>query len=170
MQTGAVMEVQESNDGGFVMEIRKANRDDIDRLVTGRIDFLQGMQSFTEDAIKDYEKRTREYMEKHLPNESMVAWLALEEGAIIATAFVCFYDVLPLRNCPSGKIGTIYNVSTHPDYRRRGIATQLLKQLIQDAKERGVGKLYLTATDMGKPLYEKLGFETLTRDMAYQII
>lgn len=152
------------------MEIRKATKEDIDRLVANRIEFLQSMQSFTEEAIKDYEQRTHDYMVKHLPDDSMVAWLALEEGEIIATAFVCFYEVLPLRFNPTGKNGTIYNVSTHPNHRRKGIATQLLKQLIQDAKERGVGKLYLTATEMGKPLYEKLGFETLTRDMAYKVI
>lgn len=61
------------------------------------------------------------------------------------------------------------HIITKPEYRRQGITTRLLKKLVEDARERNVGKLYLTATDMGKPVYEKLGFEILMKDMVYKI-
>lgn len=39
----------------------------------------------------------------------------------------------------------------------------------QDALDRNVGALYLHASDMGRPVYEKLGFGLLTSDMGYNI-
>ncbi len=59
----------------------------------------------------------------------------------------------------TGKVGTIMNVYTKPQYRRRGLATKALKLLIDRARKENLSKIELSATEMGCPLYEKLGFE-----------
>jgi N-acetylglutamate synthase-like GNAT family acetyltransferase len=48
-------------------------------------------------------------------------------------------------------------------------ATDLMNKIIQDAKERNVGRLLLHATDMGRPVYKKIGFEEVTKEMIYTI-
>lgn len=48
--------------------------------------------------------------------------------------------------------------------------TQLINIMIQESRERNVGKLYLSASEMGMPVYKKLGFEVLTNEMAYKIL
>jgi GNAT superfamily N-acetyltransferase len=45
-----------------------------------------------------------------------------------------------------------------PDYRRRGIARQLMQTSIDYLQRRGVKCIKLDATPLGQPLYEQLGF------------
>lgn len=51
-------------------------------------------------------------------------------------------------------------VLVDPDYRGRGIGTDLLKQCIEYLDAIGMPCVKLDATPLGKPIYEKLGFST----------
>ena len=54
----------------------------------------------------------------------------------------------------------------HPEHRRKGIATQLMKGALEYLRTGGVQCVKLDATPAGRPLYEKLGFQaesSLTR-------
>lgn len=46
-----------------------------------------------------------------------------------------------------------------PAWRRRGIATRLMKTTVQRLEERGQAAIWLDATELGAPLYRQLGFE-----------
>ena len=53
------------------------------------------------------------------------------------------------------------NIAVHPDYRRRGIAEQLVVRLVEELKARGNHCLMLevrASNEPAKALYEKLGF------------
>lgn len=53
------------------------------------------------------------------------------------------------------------NIAVHPDYRRRGIAGQLVVRLVEELKARGNHSLMLEVRVSNEParkLYEKLGF------------
>lgn len=54
---------------------------------------------------------------------------------------------------------------TVPEYRRQGIAFHTLDLLVKAAKEQGVSQIALEATDMGRPLYERYGFEKMEDEM-----
>jgi len=49
-------------------------------------------------------------------------------------------------------------VLVDPEYRNRGIGTELLRRAIEHLDDAGIPTLKLDATPLGKPLYEKLGF------------
>lgn len=53
----------------------------------------------------------------------------------------------------------IFGVDTIPDYRKRGCAEQLMKQVIADAKAQGRKGLVLTCKDKLIHYYAKFGFE-----------
>jgi GNAT superfamily N-acetyltransferase len=54
----------------------------------------------------------------------------------------------------------IESVVTHPDYRKRGIGTRLLKRAQEIAKEKGCYKIMLlTGRKEAIPFYKKAGFE-----------
>jgi len=59
------------------------------------------------------------------------------------------------------------NVYTRENFRRRGIGEQMVKFLIDEAKERGVTEISLDATDEGRFLYEKLGFKDNGEGMTF---
>ncbi|KAL3485324.1 hypothetical protein BJX62DRAFT_39314 [Aspergillus germanicus] len=48
----------------------------------------------------------------------------------------------------------------HPDYQRRGIASDLLKWGFEKSEQLGL-PIYLEATAEGRPVYERYGFETV---------
>jgi GNAT superfamily N-acetyltransferase len=58
-------------------------------------------------------------------------------------------------NGPVGWVGTIF---VAPDRRREGLGDALTRTVIDDLESRGCRTLVLTATDAGRPLYERLGF------------
>jgi len=151
------------------MEIRKANIDDLDVLFKTRLDFVQSLRNNEVSVSEEFLKSTYDYMKKHIEDDTLVIWMAIDHNEIVSAAMVCYYQVLPTLSNETGNTGYILNVFTLPEYRRQGIATELMNKLKLDAKERNVAKLQLHASDMGKLVYEKLGYEELTREMVLTI-
>ena len=54
--------------------------------------------------------------------------------------------------------GAIFDVAVHPDFRRRGIGTQLMTATCRFAQSLGLRELGLSASRRGVGLYEKVGF------------
>jgi GNAT superfamily N-acetyltransferase len=73
-----------------------------------------------------------------------------EEDRIVATTTLL---------CHGTELAWLGMVLTHPDYRRRGLARQLVEAALAVADSRGIGCVKLDATDQGRPLYQQLGFE-----------
>jgi GNAT superfamily N-acetyltransferase len=53
----------------------------------------------------------------------------------------------------------ILNMYTEKEFRRRGIARQLMLVMMDWVRREGFPKVGLHASDEGRPLYESLGFE-----------
>lgn len=75
-----------------------------------------------------------------------------DQGRVIATVTTTRYQ---------RSLGWIGMMLVHPDYRRRGLATRLMRVAIEHLTEQGVCTLRLDATPQGRPLYEQLGFRVL---------
>jgi GNAT superfamily N-acetyltransferase len=88
------------------------------------------------------------------------AWIAADAaGQPVAAVTLIWWLVPPSLDHPHRPRGQVSNVFTHPDYRRRGIARELMLLLIAYARDQGIQRLILWASDMGEPLYQGLGFE-----------
>ena len=98
------------------------------------------------------------FFARAMADNSLAEWLALDNGQIIATAAIVFYPFPPTYTNPSGIKGYITNMYTADAYRGRGIATAMLQKLADEARARGVHKLWLGASVMGKPVYLRFGF------------
>lgn len=60
----------------------------------------------------------------------------------------------------TGETIGIHGVGVSPDARRSGYAEEMMKFVLNRAIDMGAGYATLQASDMGRGLYEKLGFET----------
>lgn len=152
------------------MIIRKATIDDTELLVKLRVDFLLDEGKIY--APKDIEAlglKLYDYFTRHIPDSTFVAFIAEDAGKAVATTFLSVVERPPRTATASNLVGTVYNVYTYPDYRKRGIATELMKATMEAAKQLGVSYVDLLATDAGRPLYEKLGFEKITKYTAMRI-
>ncbi|MGH3157714.1 MAG: GNAT family N-acetyltransferase, partial [Streptosporangiaceae bacterium] len=57
-----------------------------------------------------------------------------------------------------GRTGWIGNVAVDPDARGRGLGTAVSAAALDALRAAGAATVLLTATDLGRPIYERLGF------------
>ena len=96
-------------------------------------------------------------------------WLALDGDKIIGTSGMSFVEKPPYFGCPSGKLGLLSSMFTNPDYRRKGIAKELLRRVVEEARAYGCGAVQITASDMGVKLYTAYGFVHNGNFMQYKL-
>lgn len=140
------------------MNIRKATIDDIEILIKLRLDYLiadRGILSSEEEIAIRSQLTT--YFTRHI-NHDFIAIVAEKDSNVLATAFLAIVEKPANPTFITGKTGTLLNVLTYPEYRRMGIASKVISKIIDEAKQLGVSSIDLSATQDGKPLYEKLGF------------
>lgn len=145
------------------MEFRKANGNDVNKLVEIRRAFLQS--ALGSGGNEEFGEAIRAYLTEYLPKGDAVVWLAEDKGKIVSCAMLSLYTELPTLKNPTGKTACLHNVFTDPDYRRQGLAEKIVRNCIQSAREWGAGRVCLGATEAGKPLYEKLGFQIQENEM-----
>jgi GNAT superfamily N-acetyltransferase len=90
---------------------------------------------------------------------TFVSWLAMDGNAIVGTSGMSFVEKPPYFTCPSGKLGLLSSMFTVPNYRRMGIAKELLRRVVEEARTYGCGSVHITASDMGVKLYTAYGFK-----------
>ena len=61
----------------------------------------------------------------------------------------------------------VYTISTIPDARGRGYATTMTRRVAADGVRAGCDVAILQASDMGLPIYERLGYRTVIEYMGY---
>ena len=66
-----------------------------------------------------------------------------------------------------GEIGNIHGVVTDPKFRRRGFGTAMTWAAIAEARKRGCTSIVLSASEMGYPVYRRMGFQTVCRFRIY---
>ncbi len=73
---------------------------------------------------------------------------------------------------PAKRIGSVGNNAVSPAYQRRGIATNLLKVVLETLKQEGMEYAQVVTMEIDVParrLYEKAGFEELSKSVHYSM-
>lgn len=138
----------------------------MDIFIDIRINQLRG-EGAKEDI--DLVPALKDYYNRHMADGTFVSWLAFDGNKIIGTSGMSYVKKLPYFGCPSGKIGLLSSMFTNPDYRRKGIAKELLSRVVKDAKDYGCGAVQITASDMGVKLYADFGFVHNGNFMQYKL-
>ncbi|MBE5904270.1 MAG: GNAT family N-acetyltransferase [Pseudobutyrivibrio sp.] len=111
----------------------------------------------------------RDYYNRHMADGTFVSWIAFDGEKIIGTSGMSFVEKPPYFGCPSGKMGLLSSMYTDPEYRRRGIAKELLDRVVKEARNYGCGTVQITASDMGVKLYAAYGFIHNGNFMQYKL-
>lgn len=145
---------------------RRAGAEDLDLLVKTHIEVLRAANGLDDTVdMSAVEAQSRDYYRKALSDGSHVAYLVFDGKELAGAGGVSFYRLLPTYHNPTGENAYIMNMYTRPACRRRGIAYRTLDFLVAAARERGVSRITLEASRMGRPLYEKYGFVGLGDEM-----
>ncbi len=147
------------------MKYRRAEMNDIERLVE-----LRKKQLIDEGAEpKDIQEELVNFFTVKMKDGSLIEWVAEDKGEIIATGAIVIYEFPPSFTNKSGKKAYVTNMYTKDEYRKQGIATQMLNCLVSEARDRGITKMWLGASELGQPVYERFGFVQNTALFDYTI-
>ena len=138
------------------MQVQTAGLSDIDSLTELRLAYLrEDSGEFPgADAVA---AALPGYFREHLDRD-LFAYV-LRDGGRIASCALLVVTVKPMSPAfPNGRTGTVLNVYTRPEYRRRGHSRAVMQALLDGAKAMGLSALDLKATQDGYPLYRSLGF------------
>lgn len=137
------------------IDVKIAKESDLSAVLEIRMEMLSVVnagKSFDESFVK----RSREYF----TNGEQTTVLAFDGENAVGCATICYVQVMPMYSHPTGNRAHVMNVYVRDEYRRRGIAREMMKKLLDEAKNRGVTQITLDATESGRPLYQSLGFES----------
>ena len=134
---------------------QKLTKKELDTFIHMRIRQLRE-EGATEDI--DLVPALQDYYNRHMSDGTFVSWLAMDGNRIVGTSGMSFVEKPPYFGCPSGKMGLLSSMFTDPEYRRKGIAKELLSRVVEEARAYGCGTVQITASDMGVLLYTDFGF------------
>ena len=150
----------------MAIEYIKLCEKDLDIFIEMRINQLRE-EGAKEDI--DLKPALRDYYIRHMKDGTFVSWIAVDDEKIISTSGMSFVEKPPYFGCPSGKMGLLSSMFTNADYRRMGIAKELLHRVVKEAQNYGCGTIQITASDMGVKLYTAYGFVHNGNFMQYKL-
>ena len=149
--------------------IRTATVADIPDLVRLRRMMFEDMGFDDPEQLDAADASVAIYLATALPAQQYQGWLACTAaGMAVGSGGVVVDQHPPGPNNLTGQVGYIMNVVTDPRYRRRGIARRIMDAMLQWLSSQGIQNFSLHASEMGRPLYEQLGFEP-SNEMRCQI-
>ncbi|HRW39203.1 MAG TPA: GNAT family N-acetyltransferase [Aquihabitans sp.] len=153
------------------MRIRLATADDHETVVRLRLAFIADVRGVDPTTFPpEFTEVTRRYLDEVVAADRIRTWLAVDDAdEPVGIVSVLANDAPPLPEVHLAKEGYVVNMWVAPEARRRGIARALLDAALVAASTEGWRRLYLHATDAGRPLYEEAGFVADARWMGTPI-
>ena len=103
----------------------------------------------------------KEYSEKlsgEIPEGTCVAWVVGDGATVFASGAVSIVRYVPVPHDLQCRVAFLHSIYTEKEYRHRNHARSITKEAARFCRERGIRRLYLFASDAGRPLYESAGF------------
>ena len=146
------------------MMIKYANEYRMNEAIDLRIEyFKEAYSNFTKEKEEELRINLRNYFMTHLGRDCFVV-LAIVDGKTIACSILNVFSKAPNLRMPNGKYAEIYGVFTQKEYRHKGYATALIKELLVASERMDMSFVELEASGDGKPVYLECGFEEVNSE------
>lgn len=121
------------------------------------------------EAIEAAEEPFRRWLRRKLEDGTYLGWAVDAEEQVIGGAGLITLDWPPHPLHPmEHRRGYILNVYVDIAYRGQGLAKRLMLTVQAEARSLGIGYLVLHASDLGRPVYERMGW-IATDEMALRM-
>jgi len=132
---------------------------DIDLAVALRVEFQELMSGPIPAEIRpSFLEANRAHFEAGFREGSVVLLLALVDDSLAGCAMLQEQRMIPNLSVPSGRTGMVLNVMVREAFRRQGVGQALMRAIEEEGGRRGLDRLDLKASELGRPLYQKLGW------------
>ncbi len=145
------------------MAIREAGLHEAAIILHHRRSMFRDMGEGTAEELDRMVEAAGPWLARALADGSYHHWLALDRAGRVAGGggvLLCPWPANPHDPCTERAV--ILNVYTEPEFRRRGVARQIMLVLLDWIQGRGLRGVNLHASQEGRGMYEKLGFKPTT--------
>jgi len=149
-----------------MLETRAATVADAAPISAHRRAMFAEIQTLDDSVLDVVERRTVAWTERMIREEKYYGWIATDAGRAVASAGLLILDWPPHPFDPEGELrGYLLNVYVEPEYRRRGLAHQLVERSMAEARRRGIRVVTLHSSQAGRAIYERLDFHATNEMM-----
>lgn len=140
--------------------MREATISDLEIILHHRQSMFYDMGHRDQDALSAMRSTSRPFLAERLADGRYHAWLVENsQKQVVAGGGLTIFDYPSSPTDPIPKRAVIMNMYTDLAYRRRGLARKIVEAMINWCRKQGFGSVLLYASNDGRPLYEKLGFQ-----------
>ena len=115
------------------------------------------------DVLETMTDHFRPWLAQHLASGTYFGFVLEEQGEVAAGIGLMVLDWPPHpAHATQARRGYVLNVYVEPQYRRRGVGRQLMALAEREFEARALQCAILHATELGRGLYEELGWSATT--------
>lgn len=142
------------------LRLRRAVADDLETLVRHRTAMWRAIGGNSEAALADEARSYRRWVARMLRERRLVGWIACDaQGAPVGSGCLWFAESQPRPREPQLFRPYLLSMYTEPAARGHGVASAIVEAAVELARRRGFGRITLHASEQGRPVYARLGFE-----------
>jgi GNAT superfamily N-acetyltransferase len=141
------------------MKYRTADETDVVALAEMRWEFQTEDNDSTPIVSKaEFVEICSNFLKQGLLQKNWVYWIAELEGEIVSHIFIQRVRGVPRPTWLNNAYGYVSNVYTKPTYRRQGIGTELMQQVLNWARHQEIDVLIVSISEESLTFYERAGF------------
>ena len=141
------------------IRIRKARPSDLDLLVRYRRLMWEDLGVTDSRTLDENERVYKRWARTRLRSKTLLAWLAIARGKTVAGIGCLWLQPLLPRPGNNRMIQPyVFSVYTDPNFRRRGVATRIIREAKEWSRKNGFLSVGLHAGEVGRGIYRNLGF------------
>lgn len=156
------------------MNLREAFIRDISALAKHHISMFEEIWEQKDEPIsavkaKEIEKAYTRKLESEMDGGICKAWVIESKGVIVSSGAITFVSFVPTPYDLSSRIAYLHSIYTEKSHRNKKYAQRIVHTAVAYCSAQGISRIILTASNAGKPIYEKIGFHS-TPDMMRLLI
>lgn len=153
-----------------MIQIRRASLDDVPSLVRFRRALFKEMGRLKgEQEEETFEKACEHFFIQFIPQNKFLSWIAEDNGEVVAVSGLVFFQKPPSPGNNSGIEAYIMNMYTLTKWRKKGIASKLLDEIIGFLNQKKISSISLHTTEVGRSVYKNIGFTLVYNEMKLTI-
>ncbi len=93
-----------------------------------------------------------------LPAGSCKSWLIEKGDRVVASGAITIVNLVPTPGDLSPRVAYLHSMYTEAGQRGKDLASHIVKTALEYCRTKGIKRVFLNASDAGRPVYEKIGF------------
>ena len=154
------------------LSVHKAGLGDLDALVHQRRRMWEALGIRDDDLHIRGDRVYDQWARARLKNHQLMGWIVKSaDGRVAGGGCVWLQPVQPRPHRASMVQPYLLSMYTEPGFRRRGVASMVVKEAMGWCRKNKYERLMLHASEMGRKVYCKLGFRRtweMRRDLAHK--